>query len=106
MALEPLLLLVILVGAGFAFTRRGPAARRARRLLFTGGVLGLTGCVGALSWLDAETSGRGNLMHGVNPYLWTALFVIGVLVMLAGAIGGLLARPTDAPARDDGAVDD
>jgi hypothetical protein len=106
LAVEFLLLIFVLVGGVLAFRRRGAVARRARRFLLAGLVAGLTGCVGALSWLGAETSGRSNPFHEVNPYLWTALFGVGLLLMLVGAVGGVVApRNADAGAGAD-VVDD
>ena len=101
MGLELFLLPLIVVGAVVAFRLRGAAGRRARKMLLFGFVASLGGCVPSLSWLGAETSGRGNAVSDINPYLFLALFVLGVLVMAAGAVTALAGRadqkPTSAP---------
>lgn len=92
MGLELFLLPLIVVGAVVAFRLRGAAGRRARKMLLFGFVASLGGCVASLSWLGAETSGRSNAVSEINPYLFLGLFVIGVLVMAAGAIVALTGR--------------
>ena len=92
MGLEFLLLPLIVVGAVVAFRQRGDAGRRARKWLGFGIVASVGGCAGSLSWLGAETSGRSGGITDVNPYLFAALFVIGIVFMSIGAIIALTGR--------------
>jgi hypothetical protein len=88
MALQIILLAVIIVGAFFAFRGRGAVARSGRRYLLAGVVLTISGCVASLAYLDAETSGRGSVFQAVNPFVWLLLFIVGVVVMVMGAVMG------------------
>lgn len=92
MALELFLLPLILIGGFVAFRLPGADGRRARRLMLFGLISSVGGCVGSLGWLGAETSGSGGFFGQVNPLFFAALFVIGVLVMGAGAVVALSGR--------------
>jgi len=80
------MLLLILAGIVLTFRLRGPVLKRALRLYGIGGVLTLGGCFASLAALDAETSGNGNIFNAVNPYIWPALAMFGMVVLAVNAI--------------------
>jgi|GEM_PF-6163417 len=109
MAMELLAVIVILIGIALSFTLKGEAARRARKWYVISLALALGGCLGSLSWLDAETSGQQNFASGFNPFIFAGMFVIGMLVMFFNSLQVFKARadqksagPNAKPQTDSG----
>ena len=95
------LILLVFVIAGLALTFRFHGRKR-RRLLWTwlvGVLLAGGGCVGALGWLGAETSGRANLFHAVPPILWSGLFVAGAVIIVLNTLHVLIEAGRPKPGR-------
>lgn len=98
MAIELLALVVVVVGIGLSCKLKGPAARKARKWYVISLLLALGGCMGTLSWLDAETSGSANFAGSVNPFIWAGLFTIGMLIMFVNSIMVIGARSSQKAA--------
>ena len=81
-----LVLLLIIAGFVLAFRLRGPALKRALKYYAVAAVLLVLGGVGALAWLGGETSGTANVFSETNPYVWSAIFVGGVLVLAVNSV--------------------
>lgn len=92
MAIEFIILLIILAGFALSFKLRGQAARRARKWYAIALALILGGCLGSLSWLDAETSGNQNFAVSVNPFIWAGMFLVGVAVLFINSLQVFSAR--------------
>ncbi len=90
--MEILALVLIILGFALSFKLKGQAARRARKWFVIGLALVLGGCLGSLSWLNAETSGSNSFANAINPFIWAALFVIGVLVLFVNSLQVIKAR--------------
>lgn len=84
--------ILILVGSVLLFKQQGRVVRHIKMIFVTGVMLALGGCIGALSWLGAETSGNSNIFHHVNPYIWTAIFVFGICILIVATIIGIAFR--------------
>jgi drug/metabolite transporter (DMT)-like permease len=84
--LEILALVLIILGFVLSFKLKGQAARQARKWFVIGLALALGGCLGSLSWLNAETSGNSSFANSINPFFWAGLFVVGVLVLFVNSL--------------------
>lgn len=91
------ILIVVLVGLAVMVGLKGRAARHLKQVFVAGLLTALGGCVGVLGWLGAETSGQGNIFHGVDPDIWVSLFSLGAALVLGAAVAAIalrLARPS------------
>ena len=86
MSLHILVGALAVVGMCLALGLRGHGAKRVARMYGLGIILSLGGCVGTLGWLGAETSGRNNLFHEVNPLVWSGLFFAGIVILVVTSI--------------------
>jgi len=108
-AVEILVLVFIAMGVLLSFSLTGPAARAARKWYIIGLCTALGGCLGALSWLGAETSGSNNFANSINPFIWTGIFLLGLGIIVANSLRVILLRsqqqkqPQDLPEEDAGA---
>jgi len=95
MPLHFIIIPLIIMGIIALFGLKGLNAKRMRKMFVAGVFLSLGGCVGALGWLGAETSGHRNMFHGVHPLVWVVLFGLGVVVLVVASYMTLSLRAQD-----------
>ena len=86
MAYGTILLLLVIIGLAMTFRVEQPRRRGLWWSWLLAALLAGGGCAGALGWVGAETSGRDNLFHMVNPLVWTGLFVAGAVMLVMNAV--------------------
>ena len=80
MSVTILSLLIIMLGIAAALKLSAVTAQRLILAFVAALLLGLVGCAGSLSWLNAETSGRANWASDTNPYLFAAMFGLSTIL--------------------------
>ncbi|MCP5346126.1 MAG: hypothetical protein R3F41_00940 [Gammaproteobacteria bacterium] len=86
MALEVIAFVIAVAGLVVSFKLTGSAARTVRKWYVISLCLALGGCLGSLSWLDAETSGRSNWASDINPFAFAGLFLAGSAMFFFNSI--------------------
>ena len=86
MSFQIIAILVTLAGLVVSFTLKGPRARTVRKWYVIALCLALGGCLGSFSWLDAETSGRGNWATAFNPFIFAGMFMVGSVMLFVNSI--------------------